>query len=1033
MHGVGELAPQPARRARWAGWLLCAFAPALQAQDRAPQPYGVTWWNISNGLPQSSINDLLQGEDGALWCATFGGLLRFDGVEFRVFDLDSLPGMDSNRVTALAPDGEGGLWFATQTGRIRRLRDGVLGESLQLDEAVLAMLRADDGALWVQTLGGAVSRHAQGAWRELVPKRWAGSYEGLCRNGDGSISAAVGRAVVIFELDGGERERFETPSRVTAVGSSRGARPWIGLQDGVARFRGEEIVRVTIEPPVDTPVTVLREDERGLLWAGHEVGVARVPISPDVRPELVIESSSDLARTFSARSMLIDREGCTWIGSSIAGLMHVRPRRVESMYPRPWPETITALCSDAAGGAWMGGIHGLRRLTPGMLVAPVRPQDVYGVGRAPVHSLLCDADGRVWVGVDERVLRREPDPDAEFEPIPGELAERRFLPSVGPLAESATRDVWIADARGGLARFGPDDVLRETSALPERPLVLLCAQDGTLWAGGEQRLHRVRAGRVESFGAEHGLPGGGVRDILEGEDGELWLATYGGGLARFDGGRIQKLTRREGLPDNALTAILPDGRGRLWILSNLGLIVAERSELLEVLSGRRASFEPVVLGPEAGMNEATFAVPAAFDGPDGKLWFAAINGAAQVDAAAFPFNEIEPRTHIERVRADGTELPLADPLEVPAGTRRLTIDYVSFALSAPARVRYRYRMEGFDERWIENGAQRRAVFTDLEPGPYTFSVLARNEDGVWGTQADTLRLEVQPSWWQTLVFRIAVVLAAGMLLLTLHRVRLRVVGRRTQALLEATRERGLAEERASRLREELAHVARVATAGELATSLAHEVNQPLAAIVTNAQAARRFLARERRAEVEEILGEIAQQGQRASEVIQRLRDFLRKHPPEPAPQDVSTLVTKTLPLVRREIEDQHVELELELDEHLPAVEIDEVGLQQVLVNLVKNACEALAEVAGTRRLVLRTLRAEGQVRIEVQDNGPGITPEIAARLFQPFVTTKRHGMGLGLAICRSIVEAHGGRLAILPAAGGGALFRIDLPVWNGPR
>ena len=156
--------------------------------------------------------------------------------------------------------------------------------------------------------------------------------------------------------------------------------------------------------------------------------------------------------------------------------------------------------------------------------------------------------------------------------------------------------------------------------------------------------------------------------------------------------------------------------------------------------------------------------------------------------------------------------------------------------------------------------------------------MARNEDGVWSTEPQTLRIAILPAWWQTAWFRAAAVVALLATLLGLHKLRVGIVQRRADVLLEATRGRVLAEEHSSRLREELAHVARVATAGELATSLAHEVNQPLAAIVANAEAARRYLARDgvNGADFDAILHDIAQQGERASEVIRRLRQFLRK-------------------------------------------------------------------------------------------------------------------------------------------------------------
>jgi len=251
-------------------------------------------------------------------------------------------------------------------------------------------------------------------------------------------------------------------------------------------------------------------------------------------------------------------------------------------------------------------------------------------------------------------------------------------------------------------------------------------------------------------------------------------------------------------------------------------------------------------------------------------------------------------------------------------------------------------------------------------------------------------------------------------------------------LLAAAEERRAAEENASRLREELAHVARVATAGELATSLAHEVNQPLAAIVANAQAGRRFLSGggATRAEMDEILVDIAQQGVRASEVIKRLRSFLLKRPGEQRALDVDAEVRAALPLIRRELQDHAVEVRLDLDAEHARVHGDPVQLQQVLINLLKNACEAMSSSSGPRVVTLRTRAAASHASIEVRDTGPGVPADLMPRLFQPFVTTKPMGMGLGLPICKSIAESHGGTLTAQVAEEGGMSFKIVLPTMD---
>ena len=253
--------------------------------------------------------------------------------------------------------------------------------------------------------------------------------------------------------------------------------------------------------------------------------------------------------------------------------------------------------------------------------------------------------------------------------------------------------------------------------------------------------------------------------------------------------------------------------------------------------------------------------------------------------------------------------------------------------------------------------------------------------------------------------------------------------RADSAVRASDERRRQAEKEAQRQREELAHALRVTTVAELTTSLAHELKQPLTAIVLNAQAGRHLLPTGSGHELGEALDDIRRDATRAGEVVQRLRTLLRKGEPKHKLLDINEVVAGVATLVRHDLEHEHVSPRLRLQENLPPVQGDSVQLQQVILNLLLNACEALSGVQGGSRTLEVATEQGGHdfVRITVRDSGVGVLESELTRIFEPFVTTKSHGLGMGLAISRSIIEAHGGRMWATTNEDHGLTVHVELP------
>ncbi len=301
----------------------------------------------------------------------------------------------------------------------------------------------------------------------------------------------------------------------------------------------------------------------------------------------------------------------------------------------------------------------------------------------------------------------------------------------------------------------------------------------------------------------------------------------------------------------------------------------------------------------------------------------------------------------------------------------------------------------------------------------------------WGLSEDRLprRTEIlfrTPSIWER--YRTTILAALGVLLLQAVLIVWLLVERRRRRRMQAALLES--EARAADQRLELVHLGRVALLGELSATLAHEMKQPLTAILTNAHAGQLLLQANgaETAELRAILEDIAADDRRAAEVIDRVRSLVKKDGTKLQPLSTNQVVSEVLALARADMRHRGVVVSTRLCEPSPLALADRVQLQQVILNLVMNACDAMTETSPGERLLVVSTAMGAEARIEVRDRGSGIAPDMLARLFEPFVTTKPDGLGLGLAICRSIVMAHGGRISALNNSERGATFVVSLPL-----
>ncbi len=736
-------------RAALATLLLATGAFALDP-GRALTQARLTVWTPESGLPQSTVDAIVQTRDGYLWMGTEEGLVRFDGVRFVVSDRQTAPALRSAFISSLYEAPDGTLWIGTYGGGLARLRNGRIEafhpELLGTDR--IREMHAVGGALFIATAGGGLlridgDRVTRFTTRHGLPtdRIWA-----LEDDGEGGMWVATHGGGVVRWRDSRVRQRLQLPNDLarTLLRDPDGTL-WIGTDGGgVFVWRNGAIVR-TITTRDGLPsdlIRTLQRDRAGSLWIGTDGGLASW--RGDHAGALTV--AEGLPNPI-IRAVLEDREGNLWVGTT-GGLVRLRDTRFIA-YTRKEGlpvDGVRAIVEDRGGRLWVG--------TEGGGLCAVAPMRCYtkadGLPHDTIYSLAPGRDGSMWIGTDGGGVVRFRD---------GKVVEKLSgLPNdrVRALLETADGGLWVSTTAGlAFVRDGTTSHVPELHDRQLRPLLLL--PDGDLLVGTDGAgLWRVSGRTARRLPIR--LESNRIFSLaLDANGGAVWIGTSGGGLARLElaGGSVRSLTRRNGLHDDVVFQIVDRGPD-LWLTSNRGLYRVARDRVLAAMNGAQTDLSGTVYGTADGMPsaECNAAFPAAIRARDGRLWVATARGVAVLDPAAQSRNTVPPPVHVEEVLIDGSPA-LATPLRVPPGTQRLEIRYTALGLRAPERVTFRYMLEGYDRDWVSAGASRVAHYTKLAPSHYTFRVAAANEDGVPSTGEARLAVVVDPRWFETWWARLA--------------------------------------------------------------------------------------------------------------------------------------------------------------------------------------------------------------------------------------------------------------------------------------
>lgn len=714
--------------------------------------YTVNGWGMAEGLPHPLVHAVAQDRDGFLWAGTWEGVVRFNGRSFTLFDRQNTPGAELAGVFSIVPEADGGVLFGTARDGVFRFYQGGwqrLGGDATRNLTVTTLLRDQrDGALWIASGPRLLRLDGKGRLQEIGASAGlpAAAITSLAQDEQGALLVA-GEAG-IYRLRQGHAQRWDEdwlPAGAVRQLLRDGAGGWLVAGDNGVHWRHADGRVEHILP--GKRVEAVARDARGVLWMNLSSG-GLLRRDPDGQQQLMPVSGA------VSKALLVDREDLVWAGTT-DGLFRVADVMASGLTRENGlgSDYVRAVLQDDEGGYWIGQTNGLNHWVQGQMRS-VR----LGPGSA-VHdtSVLALAwrDGSLWVGTyDLGVFRL----DRQGRVLEHIRVGSGDPPLVRALLPEADGSLWIGGSHG-LVRYrngrlqsylgGPGQPSATVQALYRGPL-------GMLWVGTDDGMLSLdAAGKLRRWLPDKDMPAQYVFDFLRDPNGDLWIASDRG-LLRMQGGRFRVYDHALGLPRDKLFRIIDDHVGSLWLSSNMGVFRIARSELNEVDAGRRRQLSVHVVDKSDGMpgsqcNGAS--MPSGWRAMDGTLLFPTSAGLALIDPRRAAAKSSDgPPVSFEHIMVDGVAQRLTPVLRLQPGANRLAIGFAGMSFRAPDKLRYRYRLHGYDQDWVNAGSNTDAVYTRLPPGNYRLEVQAMPMPLDWaggsGIGSASLQVEVIPALWQ---------------------------------------------------------------------------------------------------------------------------------------------------------------------------------------------------------------------------------------------------------------------------------------------
>ena len=725
--------------------LIGIFDPLLaEVSSSYSADYSHRVWTTQDGLPDNRVQAIAQTRDGYLWIGTAGGLVRFDGINFTVFNRSNTPALADDNILTLCAATDGSLWIGTGIGKLTHFSNG--------------MFRLFDET------SGLPNGYVRSIYEDRHGTVWVGTDLGLLRFDRGRFVSVTGNSDFHVIL-------------AHSFSEDQTGHLWVGGSTGLfMRDEAGQLQRVSLGPGAATNRVLTLKAASDGLW------VATLADLWHLQNGTVLRRASRGLAYFNISLFDISRDGTVWIGTMSQGLIRLRDGVLARLRaPAILPDNgISAILEDREDNIWIGTQDGLVRLSKATVEAVMNPNSLLA---DKILSIYTDPIGSLWLTTLSGQLYRVDGKTISPFPLGSIRARSVFRDSGGTL--------WVGTYGQGIVRLSQTGTQTLEAKDPFTVRVFYEDRRGTIWIGTGYGLKSWDGRRLHTYSVQDGLAYVSVRAIAEDSNGDLWIGTDAGlsrlhegtfqhdsltkelsaddifsihrdatgamwlgtrteGIVRVKNGTVSRYTVKDGLLSNTIFQVLEDDIGNVWVSTPAGIFSAKRDDFDLLSEGKLQLLPTFTFGRSevevSRMNGGRQPVGART--AEGHLWFPSHLGIVSIDPKRIPASHPAP-VLIEAVYTDDRQLSLSDSIDIPPGTGKLEVQYTAFNFRSPEQLKFRYRLEGFDRSWSAATAQRRAYYTNLPPGQYHFRVIAINGPGSQSTSEASVSLIWEAHWYQT--------------------------------------------------------------------------------------------------------------------------------------------------------------------------------------------------------------------------------------------------------------------------------------------